>query len=323
MKQLFRVFATIFAFGLALNVHAEWPERPIKLIVPFPAANSSDVAARLVGEKLSSRLGQPLIVENRAGVGGTLGIAYGATQPSDGYTLIIGTPGALSVAPWTRANPLPYDPVKDFVAVGFIAWAPQVLVARKDLPVKNFQEFLSYSKRPGVRLQYGTSGVGTVGHLVMAQMLSQTGIKAEHIPYKGGAQVVTDLRGGFIDFMSDTVPVVQGMVADGSIKALGVSTAARVPSMPNVPTLKEQGANVDVQGYILLIAPAKTPSSIVLRLRAAMWSIMQEPDVRKRLIELGLVPMDLPQERLANFIQSESVKWKKLVEISGAAKSEQ
>lgn len=323
MKSPLKLFATALFIGIAVNAHAAWPDRPIRLIVPFPAANSSDVAARVVGEKLSAQLGQPVVVENRAGAGGTLGTAYGASQPGDGYTLLIGAPGALSVAPWARTTPISYDPVKDFVVVGAIAWAPQVLVARKDAPFSNFHELQVYGKKPGVRLNYGSSGVGTVGHLITAQMLSQTGINATHIPYKGGANAITDLRGGNLDFMLDTVPVVQGMVADGSVRALGVSTATRVPSLPNVPTLKELGADVDIQGYILLIAPAKTPEPIVLRLRAAMQSIMQGPDIRKKLVELGLTPMDLPQAQVATFIQTEALKWKKLVELAGAVKSQE
>ena len=228
-RYLKNLLGICIAVGAAFSAHAQWPDRAIKIVVPYPAANSSDVAARLIGEKLAAQLGQPVIVENRAGASGTLGTAYAAKQPADGYTLAIGAPGPLSVGPWTTVRPLPYDPINDFVVVGAIAWAPQVLVAKKDLPVKNFQEFLAYAKKPGVTLSYGSSGVGTVPQLIVAQMLKQTGIKAEHVPYRGGAPAITDLRGGVIDFMSDTVPVVRGMIAEGKFKALGVSTAERIP----------------------------------------------------------------------------------------------
>lgn len=321
MNQPFRVIAAIFALGLALDVHAEWPDRPIKLIVPYPAANAADVAARIVADKLSTRLGQPIVVDNRAGAAGTLGTAYGATQPSDGYTLMTASPGPMSISPWARAKPLSYDPVKDFVVVGPIAWSPQIIVTGKDSPFTNFKELLAYARKPGVELNYGSSGVGSTGHLNIAQILSQTGIKATHIPYRGGAASVTDVRAGLTNFSSESIPVVRGLLTDGSLKALGISTATKFPTLPNVPTLKEQGINVDTQGFIVLVASAKTPQPIVLRLRAAMQSIMQEPDIRKRLIELGLTPMDLPQERLANFIQTESAKWKKLVELAGISKT--
>jgi tripartite-type tricarboxylate transporter receptor subunit TctC len=307
-RYLKNLLGICIAVGTAFSAHAQWPDRAIKIVVPYPAANSSDVAARLIGEKLAAQLGQPVIVENRAGASGTLGTAYAAKQPADGYTLAIGAPGPLSVGPWTTVRPLPYDPVNDFVVVGAIVWAPQVLVAKKDLPVKNFQEFLAYAKKPGATLSYGSSGVGTVPQLIVSQMLKQTGIKAEHVPYRGGAPAITDLRGGVIDFMSDTVPVVRGMIAEGTIKALGVSTAERIPSLPDVPTLQEQGVkDFNLQGYILLVAPAKTPDQIVFRLRNAMDSIVKESDVRKRLLELGLTPMELPRERFATFLQTESV----------------
>lgn len=322
MRKLFRSLATFCAIAYTLNAYAQWPDRAVKIVVPFPAGNSSDIAARLVGERLSSRLGTAVIVENRAGASGTLGSAHVAKQPADGYTIGVGAPGPLSVGPWTTVAPLPYDPVKDFVVVGAIAWAPQVLIARKDLPVKNFQDLVAYAKKPGARLTYGSSGVGTTPQLVVAQMLKQAGIQADHIPYRGGASAITDLRGGLIDFMSDTVPVVRGLLSDGSVKALGVSTAERIPSLPNIPTLQEQGLkNFNVQGYILLVAPAKTPDQIVFRLRHAVESIVKEPDVQKRLIELGLTPMDLPRERFGSFIQTESTRWKAIVDAAGAAKS--
>lgn len=323
MTRYFRNLLGICMAVLATcNAHAQWPDRAIKIVVPYPAANSSDVAARLIGEKLATQLGKPVIVDNRAGASGTLGTAYAAQQPADGYTLAIGAPGPLSVGPWTTVRPLPYDPVKDFVVVGAIAWAPQVLVAKKGLPIKNFQDFLAYAKKPGATLSYGSSGIGTVPQLVVAQVLKQTGIKAEHVPYKGGAPAITDLRGGVIDFMSDTVPVVKAMIAEGSIKALGVSTAERIQSLPEVPTLQEQGVkDFNLQGYILLVAPAKTPEQIVSRLRTLVEDIVKEPEVRKRLLELGLTPMDLPRERFATFLQTESARWKAAVDAAGAAKS--
>lgn len=322
MKLLSRTVATFLAFGLALSAHAAWPERPIKIIVPTPPGNSSDVAMRIVGEKLSAQFGQPVLVENRTGAGGTIATAFGAKQPADGYTLTMGSTGPMSIAPWLNAYTVPYDAEKDFVPVGAVAWAPQVLVVRKDLPVGNFREFVNYAKRPGAHLKFGTGGNGTTSHLVIAQLLHQAGIAADHIPYQGGAKTVMDLIGGQIDFVSDNVPVVQGSLASGQIKALGVTSGERIPVMPDVPTLKEQGlANFDLQGWILMFAPAGTPEPIVRRLNDAIASIMKMPDVRKRLSEIGLVPMDLPREKMAGFIQAESRKWKDVVRVSGAAQS--
>lgn len=322
-KKLLKFSVAVCTFGAAFSAQAAWPDRPIKLIVPYPPGNSSDVVARVVGEKLSEKLGQPVVVENRAGASGTLGTNFAAKQPADGYTLLIGAPGPLSVGPWTKTVPIHYDPVKDFVAVGALVWAPQILVVRQDLPVKNFKEFTEYAKKSDNRLQFGSAGVGTVPHLVMSQMLHQTGIKADHVPYKGGSQALADLRGGHIDFNSDTAPVVQAFITEGSIKALGVSTSERIPSLPNVPTLKEQGlTDFDLQGYILLVAPAKIPEDIASRLRIVSEEIMQDADVRKRLNSLGLLPMNVSRDNLAVFLKEQSAKWKKVVEISGAGKSQ-
>lgn len=321
MRLLIRITATLaLAIGLAFNAHAEWPERPVKIIVPFPAGNASDVAMRIVGEKLSGQLGQPIVVENRAGAGGIIGTGYGAKQAADGYTISMGSTGPLAIGPALKVTTLSYDPEKDFVAVGAVAWAPQVLVVRKDAPVKNFKEFASYAKRPGTQLRYGSAGNGTTGHLIASQLLKQTGIKADHIPYQGGGKALVDLIGGQLDFITENIPVIQSSLNSGQIKALGVSSGARIPLMPDVPTLKEQGVeNFDLEGWILLVAPTGTPGPIARRLADATSTVMKMPDVRKRLNDLGLVPMDLSREQLAGFIQAESRKWRDVVRQSGAA----
>lgn len=321
MKILHRLpAAVVIAIGLAFNAHAGWPERPIKIVVPFPPGNASDVAMRIVAEKLSGQLGQPVVVENRTGAGGVIGTAYGAKQPADGYTLSMGSTGPLAIAPALRAATVPYVAEKDFAAVGAIAWAPQVLVIRNDIPAKDFTEFQAYAKRPGAQLRYGSAGNGTTAHLVVSQLLRQTGIKADHIPYQGGGKALVDLIGGQLDFMSDNVPIVQAPLNSGQVKAIGVTSGDRMPSMPDIPTLKEQGVeNFDLQGWILLLVPAGTPEPVVRRLGDAADAIMKMADVRKRLNDLGLVPMDLPREKLAGFIQAESKKWQDVARQSGAA----
>jgi len=322
MKILTRLFAAALAIGFTLNAHAEWPDRPIKMIVPFPPGNASDVAMRIVGQKLSAQLGQPVVIENRAGAGGVIGMAFGAKQPADGYTLSMGSTGPLAIAPSVHPAAMPYIAEKDFVAVGAVAWAPQVLVVRKEFPARNFREFWNYAKRPGVQLRFGSAGNGTTNHLIVSQLLQQTGIKADHIPYQGGAKAVIDLIGGQLDFVCDNIPIVQSSLSSGHTKALAVTSAERLSLMPDVPTLKEQGVdNFDLQGWILIVAPTGTPDPIVRRLSEATELIMKMPDVRKRLNDLGLVPMDLPRDRLPGFIQAEARKWKDVARISGAAQS--
>lgn len=275
---------------------------------------------RILGEKLGTRLGQPVIIENRVGASGTIGTSFAAKAAPDGYTLAMGSTGPLSIGQWLRPDSLPYNPTKDFVAIGAVAYAPQVLTVRKDLPVANFKEFLAYGKKNGTSLNYGSNGNGTTPHLVIAQLVSETKIHAEHIPFQGGSQALTSLAGGQIDFISDNVPVVQAAITGGMVRPLAVTSAKRIPSMPNVPTIAEQGVpGFDYQGWILLVGPAKLPQAIVSRLNSEVETIMKMPEVRQRFNDLGLVPMDMPKAELSNFLTAESAKWKDVVKVSGAA----
>lgn len=322
MKKFACGLAAMLLLTLSMSARAEWPEKPITIVVPFPSGNSSDVSMRLLGEKLSTRLGQPVVIENRVGAGGTIGTGQAAKATPDGYTLVMGSTGPLAIAKSLRPDSLPYDAVKDFVAVGAVAWAPQVLAVRKEFPASNVQEFLAYGRRPDAKLNYGSNGNGTTPHLVIAQLVHQTNIKAEHIPFKGGTQALTSLIGGEIDFISDNVPVVQAALSGGRIRALAVTSGTRIPSMPDVPTLKEQGVkDFDLQGWILLLAPKGLPQPVSNKLNTAVEAIMKMPDVRRRLLDLGLVPMDMPRADLAKFLQAEQAKWDRVVKVSGAAET--
>jgi tripartite-type tricarboxylate transporter receptor subunit TctC len=233
----------------------------------------------------------------------------------------MGAAGPLIITRWIRSEPLPFELERDFVPVAAVAWAPQMLVARKDLPVSNFRELLEYSKRPGINLSYGTQGNGSTSHLVVAQVQSQTGLKADHIPYNG-PKSLTDLVGGQIDFLSETIPVVLGAVNAGQVKPIGVSSSERVKYLPNIPTLKEQGVdNFDLQGWITVLAPTKTPEPVLRRLSREIDAVMKLSDVRKRMDELGLPVMEMPREKMAEFLQNETKKWRDVVRISGAAAS--
>lgn len=322
MKRFASRIAAMVLLVTSFAAHAEWPERPIKIIVPFPAGNSSDVSMRILGEKLGTRLGQPVVIENRVGAGGTVGTAAAAKALPDGYTLAMGSTGPLSIGQWLRPDSMPYNSTTDFVALGAVAYAPQVLTVRGNLPVVNFKEFLDYARKSGNALNYGSSGNGTTPHLVIAQLVSQAKLNAEHIPFQGGSQALTSLVGGQIDFISDNVPVVQSAITSGRVKPLAVSSAKRIPSMPNVPTIAEQGIpGFDYQGWILLVGPSKLPPAIVARLNTEVEAIMKMPDVRQRLNDLGLVPMDMPKSELAGFLAAESNKWKEVVKVSGAAET--
>jgi tripartite-type tricarboxylate transporter receptor subunit TctC len=322
MKRFAYRMAACLLLACSFGAHAEWPEKPIKIIVPFPAGNSSDVSMRILGEKLSARLGQPVVIDNRVGAGGTVGTSVAAKAAPDGYTLAMGSTGPLSIGQWLRSDSMPYNPTKDFVAIGAVAWAPQVLVVRKDLPVASFKEFLEYGRKNGNTLNYGSSGNGTTPHLVIAQLVNEAKLHAEHIPFQGGSQALTNLIGGQIDFISDNVPVVLASINSGLVKPLAVSSGKRIPSLPNIPTIAEQGIpKFDYQGWILLVGPSKLPPAIVARLNSEVEAIMKIPDVRQRFNDLGLVPMDMPRTDLAGFLASESAKWKEVVRVSGAAET--
>lgn len=312
----------LLALSVTSHATAAWPERPVRIVVPFPPGNSSDVSMRLIAEKLGTALGQSVIVENRTGAGGTIGTEYAAKQPADGYTLAMGSTGPMTIAQWLRPGTLGYNAAQDFVPVGAVAWAPQVLVVSQNFPASTLNELLDYGKKPDVHLTYGSSGNGTTPHLVISAMLEQAGLKATHIPYRGGVQTATDLVGGQIDFISDNVPVVSSLLQAGKVKPLGVTSATRIPSLPDIPTLQEQGLkDFDLQGWILLLAPAGTPSEAVTRLRTEMAKLIEMPDVRDRLNSLGLVPMEMSTQQLAGFLDSESKKWKEIVRVSGAAQN--
>lgn len=322
MKYIAPFFALFALLASSVSAYAEWPERPIKIMVPFPAGNSSDVSMRILGEKLASRLGQPVVIENKVGAGGTIGTAAVANAAPDGYTLGMGSTGPLSIGQWLRPDSMPYNPSKDFVALGAVAYAPQVLTVRNSLPVANFKEFLEYARKASKPVNYGSSGNGTTPHLVIAKMVSDAKLNAEHIPFQGGSQALMSLVGGQIDFISDNVPVVQSALNSGRVKALAVSSAKRIPSMPEVPTIAEQGIpGFDYQGWILLVGPSKLPPAIVARLNEEVEVIMKMPDVRKRLNDLGLQPMDMPKSELTGFLVAESNKWREVVKVSGAAET--
>ncbi|MEI2415701.1 tripartite tricarboxylate transporter substrate binding protein [Orrella sp. JC864] len=316
------ILAAVAAALASAPAQAAWPDRPLRIIVPFPPGNSSDVSMRLIAEKLGAALGQAVVVENRTGAGGVIGTDYAAKQPADGYTLAMGSTGPMSIAQWLRPGTVPYHAAEDFVPVAAVAWAPQVLVVRADYPVSDFKSFMAYAKEPGRRLAFGSSGNGTTPHLVISQMLNQAGIQATHVPYRGGVQAATDLVGGQVDFISDNVPVVSSLLQSGKVKPLGVTAAQRISSLPDIPTLQEQGLDgFDLQGWILLLAPAGTPQDALDRLRSETAALLKTEEVRERLNGLGLVPMEMPMARLQDFLAQESDKWKQVVEVSGAAEN--
>jgi tripartite-type tricarboxylate transporter receptor subunit TctC len=299
--------------------HADsvYPSRPITLIVPFPPGNSSDISMRLIARYIAPMLKQPVIVENRAGAGGSIGAAHAARQPGDGYTIVMGSTGPFAIAPAMRT--LNYDPIKDFVPVAAIAYIPQVIVVSGTSPYHDLRAVISAAKAQAGKLTYASSGVGSTQHLLMAQLASSAGISLTHVPYQGSSPAATDVMSGRIDVMSDAPSTLLPLINSGKLRAIAVTPAQRIESMPGVPTAAEAGVpGYDMQSWILVFAPKGTPAPIVKTLNSDINSALQRPEVKKAFADQAFVPMPLTLAELPAFMAGEIPKWKSIVKAAGA-----
>lgn len=294
----------------------KYPNRPIKIVVPFAAGNSSDSATRLVAQYLSQSLGQGVVVENRPGAGATIGTEYGAKQPPDGYTLVFGSTGPLAISPTLQPN-LSYK-LSDFVPIAAFAWTPQVFVVPADSPIKDIQTLVKMAKEKPGELFYGSGGNGTTQHLMVSNFASVANIKLTHVPYKGGVSALTDVISGRIALASDATSVVLPQIKAGKVRAIGVTTNTRLPQLPDVPTIDEQGVPFNIKSWMTLWAPAGTPEPILAKLAAEIAKIKAMPEVQKNWFDQGFVMMDLPREKMMDFARSEQTEWGRMVTVSGA-----
>lgn len=307
------------AGGPAERAHAQaWPAKPLRWIIPFPPGGGTDVMSRVISQKLAERLGQPVVVENRAGSGGTIGLEAAARAPADGYHVVMGQAANLAVAP-TLYKKLSYDPVKDFAPITNAVSAPLVLVVNPALPVKSVKELTALARSRPDQLTFGSPGNGTAGHLAGEQLKIAAGAKMTHVPYKGNVPAMTDVLGGQISMLFSTIPPVLGQVRGNRLRALATTGAQRSPVLPTVPTLAESG----LPAFVLVnwwgvLAPAGTPPDIVGRLNAEIVKVLQLPDVRERIAAEGGEPSPTSPEQFATFIAAEVVKWGRLVRASGA-----
>lgn len=296
---------------------AEYPTRPIKIIVGFPPGQATDVIARLLAEKLSTVFGQPVIVDNKPGQGGSIGAAAAAKAPPDGYTLLISATAPLATNP-NLYKDLPYEPVRDFAPITLIANLPFVLVARPDLPANNVRELIALAKAKSGKLTYASSGNGSTSHLSMEMLKAATGIELQHVPYKGSVQAFTDVISGQVDVVFDTAVYALPMVRSGRVKLLAVAGGKRSSLMPETPTVAEQGApGYDSGAWLGMLFPSGTPRAIVNRLNAELIKIVRTPEVTERLSKLGAEPLSSTPEEFAAHIKSELRKWGKAVTDSG------
>jgi len=311
----------LLAGGIASG--QDYPSRQITLIAPWPAGGAIDAAARAVAAPLAERLGKSVVVENRPGAGSVIGTAAGAKAAADGYTLVMPGSGSLAISA-TMYKKLPYDPIKDFEHMMLGAKIPFVLVVHPSLPVHNVTELVAYAKeRPG-QLSFASGGPGSPHHLYGELLKGMTGIEMMHIPYKGSAPALTDVIAGHVPLMfSDTVPALP-QIREGKVRALGVSTIARLPSAPDIPPIAEVGVpGFDAAGWGVFSVPVGTPKEIVSKLRAAIAATVVLPEVQQQLIRVGMVPAAVVEPaELSRFIDTEIARWGKVVTQAGLAGTE-
>jgi tripartite-type tricarboxylate transporter receptor subunit TctC len=314
MKMLMPV-ALLAASLLSLPVQAAtaFPNKPIRIIVAYTPAGTTDILARAIGQKMSETWGQPVIIDNRAGAAGNIGTEVAARATPDGHTLLMGTAGThgINVSLYRK---LSWHPVNDFAPVSLSAMVPNIMVVNNALPVKNVREFVAHVKANPGKLSYGSPGNGSTAHLSMELFKSMTGSTIVHIPYKGSAGVLTDVMGGQIAVTIDNMPPYIPQVKAGKIRALAVSTGKRSSAMPDLPTIAEAGVpGYEAGAWFGLLAPAGTPKPIVAQLSAESARIIKLPDVSKRVSELGADPVGSTPEQFAELIKTEIAKWAKVI----------
>ena len=306
MKRIPAFFLSLL-FAAAVCAQS-YPSRPVKVVVPWPPGQATDIAARMLAMKLQEALGQPFVIDNRPGAGGSLGTAVAATSPADGYTLLAASSGPISIMP--SLQKLTYEPLKDFVLVGLITRNSYALVVNPSFPAANAKEFIALLKANPDKYTFASSGTGATGHLLGELFNSTAQVKARHIPYKGAGPALTDVMSGQVDYTIETVAATVGHVKAGRLKALGVSTAKRAAAMPEIPTLAEAAdLDYDAGAWIGYAAPAGIPHEILLKLSSEMQKALQTPELKERLLNAGLDPAPTTLDELPAFMRREQERY--------------
>jgi len=292
-----------------------YPTKPVKLIVTYPPGGSSDLMARVFGQKLSEVWGQPVIVESKPGAAGSIGMDFAAKQAPDGYTFVVGNIGPAAVNP--LLTKVPYDVERDFVAISLISTGPNILIVNPNVPVKSLAELTELAKSSAGKLNYGTSGPGSISHLAGEMFKNITGMNAVEVPYKGGILSVQDLVAGHIQYIfSDSLPAMQ-FIKSGRARALCVTASERSPITPDLPPCAESVPGLVAVNWWGVFMPAGTPKPIIDKFHADMVKVMQDPDVKKRFADLGVEAVSSTPEQFAAFVRSEMAKYAKLIKEAG------
>ncbi|MDO9500175.1 tripartite tricarboxylate transporter substrate binding protein [Falsiroseomonas sp.] len=316
-RQLLAVTAAGTLAAPAVRAQDNWPSRPIRLIVPFPPGAANDTLGRAMADQLSPRLGQPVVVENRGGAGGTIGSDFVARSAADGYTLLLGHIGTLAVNVAMYPN-LTYHPVRDFTPVAMIATTPNVLVVHPGQSYQDLRGLVEHAKAHPNRLRYCTAGNGSAGHTVMLAFLHATGLQMEHVPYRGLGPALNDLVAGHVDLTWGGAPTVMPLVRAGRLRALGVSSGQRVPSLPDLPTAAEAVApGFDAVPWYGIAAPTGTPDAIIRRLNTEINASLNTEEVSARLRQDGAEPSPTTPEAFGALIRSEVTRWAELIRAAG------
>lgn len=321
MKTLARLASYLLPLlasaGVALAQGA-YPAKPIRLLAGFPPGGGIDFTARLIAKELSESLGQPVVVENKPGAAGVLAASELAAAPPDGYTLAIANIGPFALAPSMMAK-RPYDPVRDFTAIGQIVATYFVAAVPASHPANNLAEFIEWARKNDGKVNYASGGNGSITHLNGELMNQVAGLRMVHVPYKGSAPAVTDLIGGRTHILVDVGAVLTPHVKAGKLKALGVTSATRDPELPNIPTAREQGfAALETAGWQGLVGPAGLPREVVTRLAAELQKALAKPEIRERFAKAGTPVAERSPAEFAAFIKSENERWLPLIKASGA-----
>ncbi len=310
--------AAALAFVIVTTAGAQYPTKPIKLIVPFPPAGSTDISARALAGKLGERLGQPVIIENKPGAGGNIGSAVAANAPADGYTLVVGTVGTHAINS-SLYSKMPYDPIKDFVPVVLLSTTPNVLVVPANFPANSVQDVIRMAKAKPGELTFASSGSGTSIHLSGEMFKSMAGLDMTHIPYKGSGPMLIDLLSGTVNMAFDNLSASMVHIKGGKLRALATTGSKRAPGLPDLPTVSEAGlTGYDSTSWNAVYAPAGTPKEIIEKLNRESNAILQSPETRRFFAEQGAEAGGGTPEQLATFNRAELAKWAKVVKDSGA-----
>jgi tripartite-type tricarboxylate transporter receptor subunit TctC len=304
--------AALSAMSLRATAASDFPNKPVRIIVPWPAGGGGDVLVRLLAPAMSERLGVPVVVENRAGATGTIGSTAAAKSAADGYTLVYGSADSHSIMPQLMKSP-PYDSRKDFTAVAPIGLLPYAIAVHPSVPAKNVQDLVQYIKAAKVKPTYGSWGVGSSGQVVMESFKAATGVDLLHVPNQGTAPVLTALLGNQVPIGILPMPLVEQQVKSGALRTIAVTTPERLPSMPALPTLKEQGVAVDVGVWIGFLAPAGTPADVVAKLAAAIDAAVANPQIHDRMVQMHTLPDRPAPAAYQAFLAREYERWGQVI----------